>query len=299
MEDYRKYLDPKVLNRLGHLDLKARLIVEGFVAGMHKSPHHGFSVEFAEHREYVPGDDIRHMDWKVYGRSDRYYIKQYEEETNFVAHLCLDSSESMTYRGASGVSKLEYGTYVAAALAYLIIRQQDAVGLQLFGSDVYRSLPPASHPSHLKLLLNALSTLDTPKKTDIGHILHDVAERTKRRGIVVLISDLFDDPKNVLLGLRHLRHRSHDVIVLHVLDDDEIRFPFEKMTLFEGLESQPDLLADPRALRKAYLHEFDTFLTGVRKACLENNVDYTVLNTSQNLDVALSAFLATRAGGRR
>jgi uncharacterized protein (DUF58 family) len=298
VDDYLKYLEPKTLNKISHLDLKARLIVEGYVAGLHKSPYHGFSVEFAEHREYVPGDDIKHIDWKVFGKSDRFYIKQYEEETNLVATIALDTSESMSY-ASQQVSKAEYGSYVAAALVYLILQQQDAVGLALFDSEIRTFLPPASHSAHMKNVIQEIAAAKPREKTDIGMILHHLADRVTKRGLIVLISDLLDKPENVLRGLRHLRHKRHDVIVFHVLDHDEITFPFERMTQFEGLETLPSLIANPRALRKAYLAALEQFIQEMRRGCLANNVDYVLLDTSTTLDVALSSYLATRAGTRK
>ncbi|MHC4777083.1 MAG: DUF58 domain-containing protein [Planctomycetota bacterium] len=300
MSDYLKYLDPRTLNKIGRLELKARLIVEGFISGLHKSPYHGFSVEFAEHREYVPGDEIKHIDWKVFGRTDRYYVKQYEEETNLAATILLDTSESMAYTSSEvGVSKLEYASYVAASLAYLIIQQQDAVALATFDKQINRFLPPSSHGSHLKNILHAIEESDPGEKTDVGIILHETAERMKKRGLVILLSDLLDQSDNLASGLQHLRHKKHEVILFHVLDRDEIRFPFQKMTLFEGLEELPMINVDPRALRKAYLEELNLFLGDVRKNCLRNGVDYVELHTDMLLDVALAEYLATRSAGRQ
>ncbi|MHC4599068.1 MAG: DUF58 domain-containing protein [Planctomycetota bacterium] len=300
MNDYLKYLDPRTLNKIGRLELKARLIVEGFISGLHKSPYHGFSVEFAEHREYVPGDEIKHIDWKVFGRTDRFYVKQYEEETNLAATILLDTSESMAYTSPDvGVSKLEYASYVAASLAYLILQQQDAVALATFDAEINKFLPPSSHGSHLKNLLRAIEESAPARKTDVGIILHETAERMKKRGLVVLLSDLFDSSENLASGLQHLRHKKHEVILFHVLDRDEIRFPFQRMTLFEGLEALPKINVDPRALRKAYLEELNDFLGDVRKVCLQNGVDYVELHTDMLLDVALAEYLATRSAGRR
>ncbi len=299
MPDYQKYLDPRTLNKISKLELKARLIVEGFVSGLHKSPYHGYSVEFAEHREYVPGDEIKHIDWKVYGRTDRYYIKEFEEETNLVSHILLDVSESMRYGSEDGVTKHEYGSYVAASLAYLILKQQDSVGLGLFNSAVESFVQPSSHPSRLRHIVHEIENSKPAKKTDIGSVLHDMAERIGKRGLVVIISDLFDDVKKVLFGIRHLRHKKHEVVVFHVLDRAEVSFPFQRMTMFEGLEELPQLLADPRALRKAYLEEINAFITEIRKGCIRDNVDYVQVTTDTLLDVALTEYLTTRMSGRR
>jgi uncharacterized protein (DUF58 family) len=298
MEDYRRYLDPKVLNRISGLDLKARLIVEGYVTGLHKSPYHGFSIEFAEHREYVPGDDIRHVDWKVFGRSDRYYIKQYEEETNLVCNVLLDVSESMRYAGDT-VSKLEYGSYVAAAICYLVIKQQDSAGMVLFDETIRRHVKPSSNPSHLKSMLHDLAEVTPREKTNLGRVLHEIAEKLGKKGLVVLISDLFDEPDSILAGLRHLRHRGHDTIVFHVLDHYERVFPFERITLFDGLEAGPEVIADPRALREAYLGELEEFRRRIRRGCQGYRIDYVELDTATTLDVALSSYLASRAARRK
>ena len=304
--DPRKYLDPKLLSRISRLEVKARLIVEGFISGLHKSPYHGFSVEFAEHREYVPGDDIRHIDWKVFGRSDRFYIKQYEEETNLKSHILLDVSQSMAYPHAPGewkegdrVSKFEYGTFVAAGLSYLLLRQQDAVGLTLFDDHVRTFVAPSSNPSHLSSLLGEIEKSPLKEKTNVGSIFHEVADRIKKKGLILIISDLFDDIEHLKRGLKHLRYKGHDVIVFHVLDADELSFPFQRMTLFEGLEGFPELLANPQSLRDAYLEEMKSFLAEVRKICRDMRIDYVQLDTGSSLDVALTAYLARRAGTLR
>lgn len=305
--DPRRYLDPKVLAKISRLELKARLIVEGFICGLHRSPYHGLSVEFAEHREYVPGDDIRHIDWKVFGRSDRYYIKQYEEETNLKAYILLDASESMAYPYAGArrsgedarISKFEYGTYVAAALAYLILHQRDAVGLAMFDDKVRDFVQPSSSPSQLTTVLSTLQKGSLVEKTQVGGLLHEFADRIKRKGLIVLISDLFDDVEKIENGLKHLRYKEHELLVFHLLDHEELTFPFQRMTLFEGLEGVEDLVADPRALRKGYLEELNQYLESVRRVCHENQVDYVQLDTQEKLHVALTSFLAKRAGAQK
>ena len=292
-EDYRKYLDPKVLAKIGKLDLKARLIVEGFISGLHKSPFHGFSVEFAQHREYVPGDDTRHIDWKVFGKSDRYYIKQYEQETNLKSYILLDTSESMGY-ASDGMTKLEYGGCIAASLAYLMLQQQDAVGLALFGEQVREFIRDSGHPSHLKLLTHRIEQIQPEGKTQVRGILDDLAERIKRRGLIILISDLFVNVDDLLRALRHFRHKRHEVIVFHVLDEFERTFPFTDLTLFKGLEQYPQVFAEPRSLRKDYLAEFDNFVRQVKQGCRRHSIDYVQLSTSDSLEVALSSYLAAR-----
>lgn len=296
MESYRKYLAPETLAKLQGLEMKARLIVEGYVSGLHKSPYHGFSIEFAEHREYVPGDDLRYVDWKVFGKSDRFYLKQYEEETNFACYLLLDTSESMLYRSDKvAVSKLEYAQLVAAALAYLILQQRDAIGIATYDNTVRNFVRAGSHPSHLKQLCHIMDVSPAKGETSMGPIFHDLAERVKKRGLVVILSDLFDDVEALMLGLKHFRHRRHEVVVLQIIDPAEQDFPFIDPTLFKGLEGLPEQLTEPRSLRKAYQREFETFLSEVRRACHDLHMDYTLLRTDQPLDVALRTFLAGRA----
>ena len=296
-----KYLDPKTLNKLSRLEMKARSIVEGFISGLHRSPYHGFSVEFAEHREYVAGDDLRYIDWKVFGRSDRFYIKQYEEETNYRCHLLLDTSESMAYasdRENGGVSKFEYGCMVSAALAYLISKQQDSVGLALFRENLVKQVPPGSSNQHLRQILHELEQAKPDGKTKLGAVLHEVAEKISRKGIVVVLTDAFDDVESVLEGLQHLRHRRHEVVLFHLLDHEELTFSFRDMTRFEGLEALPELLASPQSLRKAYLEALQDFQAKLRKGCRDYNVDYRLLDTAEPLDVALTTYLTSRAAVR-
>ncbi|HLJ10700.1 MAG TPA: DUF58 domain-containing protein [Planctomycetaceae bacterium] len=296
METYQKYLNPQTLANLHGLELKARLIVEGYVSGLHKSPYHGFSIEFAEHREYVQGDDLRYVDWKVFGKSDRFYLKQYEEETNFACYFLLDTSESMLYRSEqAAVSKLGYAQFVCAALSYLILKQQDAVGLATFDNAVRNFVRAGSHPSHLKQVCHVMDIAGAKGETSMGPIFHDLAERIKKRGLVVILSDLFDDVPSLLLGLKHLRHRRHEVLVLHVVDPAEQDFPFQDPTLFKGLEGLPEQLTEPRSLRRAYQREFEHFLQEIRRGCRDLHMDYTLLRTDMPLDVALRTFLSGRA----
>jgi len=299
VENYQKYLNPQTLASLEGLDLQARLVVEGYVAGMHPSPYHGFSVEFAEHREYVPGDDIRHVDWKVWSKTDKFYLKQYEEETNLLLYLLLDTSESMAYASGKNVSKLRYAQWVASALAYMVLQQQDSVGLATFDDGVRKYLKPAGQPSHLKELLHVMDATPARAKTDLGTVFHDLAERFKKRGVVVILSDLFDDVTRVLAGLKHFRHRRHEVVVFHVLDPAEVDFPFRDTTLFKGLEGLPDVLTEPQALRRAYQQEVGEFLDGLKKGCRMIDIDYVPLRTDWDLDAALTGYLAARANRLR
>ncbi|MEK7449596.1 MAG: DUF58 domain-containing protein [Planctomycetota bacterium] len=293
MEDYQKYLDPRVLNKIARLDLKARLIVEGYLTGLHKSPYRGVSVEFASHRNYTPGDDLRYLDWKIFGRSDRLYIKEYEQETNLNCYLLLDVSESMAYQ-STGISKFEYGSYIAASLAYLMIQQQDAVGLVLFDREVLKVIPPAGSQLHLNAILKEISQATPTRPTDIKAISLNMAERIEKRGLVIIISDLFDNPLNILKGLQRLRHKGQEIIVFNIMDEAEIKFPFNRMTYFEGMEESGNLIADPRPLRREYLNALNNFTTLLRRNCLKERIDYVQISTDQNLDVALTAYLSTR-----
>ncbi|MFW6158824.1 MAG: DUF58 domain-containing protein [Planctomycetota bacterium] len=297
-EDVQKYLDPKVLARISRLDIKARLVVEGFISGLHKSPFHGFSVEFAQHREYVPGDDLKHLDWKVYAKTDRFYVKEYEEETNLSAWILLDVSESMAYQSGP-LSKLDYGATIGASLAFLMLQQQDAAGLVTFDDDIRDYVKPSSQPSHLKLMTHQLAEIEPTGRSKVGRIFHDLAERIKHRGVIVLISDLFVDPDELALGIRHFRHKRHEVVVFHVMDEEETTFPFQGPTRFEGMEDYPNVFAEPRQLRDDYLSELDAFRKSVRRTCRQHRVDYVPLLTSDSLEIALSAYLAGRLATRK
>ena len=295
MENYQKFLDPQTLAKLDGLELRAQRIVEGYVAGLHRSPYHGFSIEFAEHREYVAGDDLRYVDWKVFGKTDKIYLKQFEEETNLISYLLLDTSESMRYQGPdAAMSKLEYAKCVAAALAYLILQQQDAVWLVTFDREIRALVRPSSNPSHLKQLLHVMEESAAERKTSTGPIFHDLAERLRKRGIVMIFSDLFDDVNAMLTGLKHFRHRRHEVVIFHVLDPAELEFPFRRTTLFKGLEQMSDVLTEPQTLRRAYLQAMERFLRNLRQGCRSQNIDYVLLRTDQRIDVALSEYLALR-----
>jgi uncharacterized protein (DUF58 family) len=254
-------------------------------------------VEFAEHREYVPGDDLRHMDWKVYGKTDRYYVKRYEEETSLTCFLVVDGSESMRYAGEAGISKFDYAATAAASLAYLILKQQDFVGLAVFDEKIRSFVPPSNNPAHLKALSHELAEAGSVQKTDVGMVLGEVSTRIRQRGMVILISDLFDEPGKVLQGLKRVRAKEMDIVVFHVLDDEEITFPFQRMYRFDGMEQELRLTADPRALRAEYLKVFEGFRETLRRGCLSQGIDYQLVNTTHMLDVVLTAFLATRARG--
>ncbi len=299
MENYSRYLDPKILARLEGLDLQARRLVEGYIAGMHKSPFQGISVEFAEHREYVPGDDIRHVDWKAWSKTDKWYLKQYEQETNLLTYLLVDTSESMAYASGDNVSKLEYAQFISAAISYMVLQQQDSIALATFDDFVRNYLKPSGQPSQLREVLRVLDAAPAKRHTDLGAIFHDLADRIKRRGVVVIVSDFFDDVEKIVGGLKHLLHRRHDVIVFHVLDPAELDFPFRDTTLFKGLEGLPEILTEPRALRKAYQDEINGFINQLKKSCRKINIDYLLFRTDEPLDRALSSYLASRMARAR
>lgn len=296
---YFQLIDPQALVKLGRLELIARKVVEGFISGKHRSPFKGFSVEFAEHREYTPGDDLRDLDWRVYARSDRYYVKQYEEETNLRAYVLLDASGSMKYAGDS-ISKFRYAQFIAATLSHLMLNQQDAVGLVTFDEEMRRYIPPRSRPSHLRVLLEEMEATEPGGETSLSSVLHYVAERIRRRGLVVLISDCFDDVDSLVSGLHHFRHRKHEVILFHVMAREELTFPFRSWSQFRNLEAPSSrLLLDPASVRDAYLREISTFLTELKRRCGEMEIDYVQLDTSKPYDDALVRYLAFRAAWRK
>jgi uncharacterized protein (DUF58 family) len=289
------YLPDEVRDRIARLEVTASNLVEGAISGLHRSPYHGFSVEFAQHREYTWGDELKHVDWKVFARTDRYYVKQYEEETNLQAVALLDSSESMLFQGeGSAISKYEYGATLAAGLAFILLRQQDSIGLTLFDEQVRNRIPVSAHPAQLRRMLKAMADVEIHGESGPTQVFHQLAEEMRRRGVVFVISDLFLPLDDVLEGIRHLRHRRHEVVVFHVLDHQELTFPFEDNTRFEGLENLPHLLSDPRALRDAYLEEFRGFCAAVEGGCQDARVDYVRIDTSVPPAQMLSRYLRQR-----
>ncbi|MCG3137924.1 MAG: hypothetical protein HJJLKODD_01779 [Phycisphaerae bacterium] len=299
-KDYRRYLDPRTLAKIANLDLRARLVVEGYISGMHRSPYRGYSIEFAQHRHYVQGDDIRHIDWKVFARTNKYYIKQYEEETNLVCLLGVDCSESMAFRSSEApMSKHDYAVSIAAALSYLALRQQDSVGLATFDDGITRFIRPTNNPAQWKVVIHELEGSTGPSKTSLRKVLDELSERLKRRTLIVLISDFFDDLENIRQGLRYLRYHRNEVILCQVLDPAELEFPLKGPTLFRGMEKLGTLLAEPRTLRERYLEEMQRFTAQLRRLCRELKLDYVLFNTRDPLDVALSTYLATRGATMR
>ncbi|MFT4546426.1 MAG: hypothetical protein ACI8XO_001654 [Verrucomicrobiales bacterium] len=287
------YLDPKILERIKRLDVRARHVVEGFITGAHRSPYNGFAIEFAGHREYSPGDELKHIDWNVWAKTDRLYIKEYEEETNLKSTVIVDCSKSMSYKG-HGWRKFDYAATIAAVLTQLLQRQQDSVGLVTFDTKVRMNLPPSSRPNHLKQMVEVLENTELDDKTDVGDVFLELAQQIRQRGMVILISDFFTDIDQLRESLQQFRLRRHEVILFHVMDDDEISFPFEDHTRFIGLESVDEVHADPRALRKSYLKIVNEFMAKTRKLCDGLGVDYKLINTSEPLDAALTSYLAFR-----
>ena len=294
-----KYLDPKTLESIKRIDVRARLVVEGFITGQHRSPYNGFAVEFAAHREYAPGDDLRHIDWKVWSKTDRLYIKEYEEETNLQCHLIVDCSKSMRYGESSGWSKFDYASTAAASLAYLMQQQQDSVGLMLFSDKVDRNLKPKSHPSHLKLIFHELEKAEPDSKTDVTDPFFALAGKINKRGMVILFSDLFLNPDDLAKALNQFRLRRHEVVVFHVMHHDELEFPFEENTLFRGLEVQAELHTEPRALRQSYLEAVERYMARVKRVCSSMGIDHVLMDTSKPLSAVLASYLTYRAKSRR
>ena len=279
--------------KLNNMQLRARLVVEGYMIGYHKSPYHGFSVEFAEHRSYGHGDEVRHIDWKLYGKTDRYYVKRFEEETNVRSHILLDSSQSMKF-GSGSVNKLSYATYLSAALTYLMLSQKDAVGLVLFDEKIKKFIPPKSTQSHANIIMKTLEKVTPGYDTQIQPVLDSMAERIRKRGLIILISDLLDDPEKVLMGLKHFRYNKQEIIVFHLMDPEEYNFDFGERIQFTDMESGESITTDPWHIRKAYKNQIDHFNKTYQYGCRNLKIDYVPLFTNQPLDIALNEFLNKR-----
>lgn len=316
----RTFLDPTILARIGNLELIAKFVVEGFISGLHKSPYHGFSVEFSQYRQYMPGDDTKHIDWKAFARTDRYYIKQFEEETNLNCYLLLDTSESMMHpipetqaddatpegdaTGQPRLTKLRYSSFLIASLAYFMAKQRDAVGFAYFDDTLHQYLPARSSTSHLHSILLTLETLQTTKSTRMGTPLHQIAERLTKRGLVLFISDLYDENhEEVIAGLEHLRYEGHEVIVFHVLAQQELEFAdfaagrsSEALIRFIDAENDAEIITTPQAIRESYLSNFNDFLDTYRLALRQADIDYNVITTATPIDLALASYLAKRQG---
>lgn len=287
-------LQPDVVAKLGSMELRARIVVEGFITGLHKSPFHGFSAEFSEHRQYRAGDDLKHIDWKIFGRSDRFYVKQYEDETNLRCLIAVDQSASMNYASAGMITKFAYASYLAAALSYLILQQRDAAGLATFSTDVTHYLPPRSAMSYLHQLMGTLEQIQPAESTGTATALHHLAERFTRRGLVVLISDLFDDPQQILQALRHFRHLRHDVLVIQVMDPREVDFNLGSPAVFRDMESGVEITTQPQQIRAAYQATVEEFCATIKRGCYAQNIDYVRITTDTPFDVALREYLVKR-----
>ena len=300
MNQTQKYFDPETLAKIRPLGLRARTLVEGVMSGLHRSPLRGHSIEFAQHREYVPGDDLRQVDWKVYARSDRYHLKQYEDETNLIVYLMLDTSESMQYRGArSALTKLEYAQLIVFSIAYLVITQQDSAGLATFSSQLDGWLPPRGVAAYLDDIIRLMEAAPTGERTDLPRVVELAAQRCNKPGVIVLVSDLLDDPLRLLTALKRLRHQRHDVIVVHVLDESELTFPFDRATRFEGLEGLPEVITDPLLIAGAYRRAMNCFCSEVEVGCQHLGVDYHRMQTNESLAATLPQLLARRLMQRR
>lgn len=285
--------DPVTLSKITNMELRAKLLVDGVLSGIHKSPYKGSSIEFLEHKEYSPGNEIKHIDWKVLAKTDRYYIKQFEEETNLKCYIFIDSSGSMGYK-STGISKFEYAATLAASLAYLLLKQSDLVGLISFSDKALQYIPPRSRLTHLHVLLNALTELKTAGKSDTSAILNEFVEKIGRRSLIIIISDFFDDTKKIIHQLKYFLFKKNEVILFHILDPYELTFPFETITFFESMEDERRILADPKSMKDQYLSEINHFIEQFRQSCFENQIDYWLIDSSTPLDQALIKFLARR-----
>ena len=293
MDSSKKYLNPAILSSIDNMTLRAKLVVEGYLVGKHKSPYHGFSVEFAEHRTYGQGDEIKHIDWKLYGKTDRHYVKRFEEETNLRSYILLDTSKSMNYE-SKNITKLKYGESLAAGLTHLMIKQKDAVGLILFDNAIRKYISPKTSKSHKNIIFNSLSKCKAGENTNIQLILDSMAERIKKSGLVILISDLLDDPKNVMKGLNHFRHNKQEVIVFHLLDKQEFNFTFTERTKFSDMETGETITTDPWHIQSSYQDKIKLFINKFKRECGNQKIDYVPIFTDQNFDLALSEYIRKR-----
>ena len=289
----KKYLNPEVVAKLNNMKLRARLVVEGYLIGHHKSPYHGFSVEFAEHRAYGHGDEVRHIDWKLFGKTDRYYVKRFEEETNVRSYILLDKSQSMSFSSGS-ITKLAYGSYLSAALSYLMLNQKDAMGLVLFDEKIRKFIPPRAKTSHSNIIMSALDKIKPGNDTQIRPVLNSMADRIRKRGLVILISDLLDDPEQVLMGLNNFKYNKQEVIVFHLVDRKEYDFDFTDRTQFNDMETGATITTDPWHIRSAYKDQIDESIKNYRQGCRNLKIDYVQIFTDQPLDIALNQYLNKR-----
>jgi len=294
-QDYKKFLDPVVISKLKTLELRARMVVEGFKVGLHRSPYHGFSVEFSEHRPYMQGDALKNVDWKVYAKSEKYFIKQFEEETNLLSHIFVDASKSMQFKHSGKVSKIDYATILAAALAYVMIDQQDSVGLAIYSDRIHTYLPPKSNRVYLKTLLSALNQIHPGGTTSTSKCLDSVAEKIKKRGLTIIISDFFDDMNSILTALKHIHYKKNEVIVFQILDPIEKSFGFDRDSVFVDLETDEQMTTQPHQIQRAYQQAMNEYLNKLKTECLNFGIEYNLIDTSQPFDKALMSYFAKRA----
>ena len=293
--DYRNYLDPSIIPKINSLELRARLVVEGFMVGLHKSPYHGFSVEFTQHRPYMQGDSLKDVDWKVYGKTEKYYIKQYEEETNLKSYILLDISRSMDFASGESVSKLEYASTLAAALSYIMIKQQDATGLTLYSNKIVQHLPPKAVRPYLREILKSLSSAKPSETTNTAVCLNSVAEKIKKRGLVIVISDLFDDVQSIISALKHFSYNKNEVIVFQILDPLERSFAFGRDAIFRDMETEEEMTTQPYQIQKAYKLAMEEFNNTIKRECLNSNIDYNLIETTEPFDKALFSYIQKRS----
>jgi len=294
-QDYKKFLDPVVISKLKTLELKARMVVEGFKVGLHRSPYHGFSVEFSEHRPYMQGDALKNVDWKVFAKSEKYYIKQFEEETNLISHIFVDASKSMQFKHSGKVSKIDYAAILAAALAYVMINQQDSVGLAIYSDKVHTYLPPKSNRVYLRTLLSALNQIQPGGTTATSKCLDSIAEKIKKRGLTIIISDFFDDIDSILTALKHIHYKKNEVIVFQILDPIEKSFGFDRDSIFVDLESGEQITTQPHQIQQAYQEAMNEYLNKLKSECLNFGIEYNLIDTSQPFDKALMSYFAKRS----
>ena len=295
VRDFKNYLDPSFISKLNSLELKARLVVEGFMVGLHKSPYHGFSAEFSEHRAYMQGDNLKDVDWKVFGKTEKYFIKQYEEETNLRSYIFLDTSNSMAYKSTGNISKLDYSITLAAALSYLMVHQQDAVGLTLYSEKINKFLPPKSTRSYYQEILKNLANVTASEKTNTASSLSEGAEKLKRRGLVIIISDFFDNINSVLKAIKHFNYKKNEIIVFQILDPVEKTFSFGKDAIFKDLETGDEITTQPYQIQKAYREAMSEFTNQIKRECLNSNIEYNLIESSDPYDKALFRYIQKRS----
>ncbi len=293
--DYKSFLEPSIISKLNSLEIKAKLVVEGFMVGMHKSPYHGFSVEFSQHRPYIQGDSLKDVDWKVYGKTEKFYIKQFEEETNLKCHILVDISKSMSFSSDKNVNKLEYAKTLAAALSYLMVKQQDAVGLALYSDSIHNYFPPKASRVYYQRIIKNLSQVKPQQKTNTANCLNEIAEKIKKRGLVIIISDFFDDINSILTSLKHFRYKNNEVIVFQLLDPIEKNFTFSKDSIFRDLETEEEITTQPHQIQKAYLEAMEVFTNKIKSECLNSKIEYNLITTDTSFDKALFSYIQKRS----